>query len=89
MGRLPFILFFLILVFPLIIIELPFALALIPKKIQKALCFIPCGGVGFLSIKLLLEKDFGLFFMSLFFFLITLYGGFTMQEMVSSKNNRY
>ena len=82
----PVILFFLVLVVPLVIFELPFALALIPKKIQKLLCFIPCGGVGFLSIKILLENDIGLFFMSLFFFCITLYGGFAVQEMISSKN---
>lgn len=89
MVLLPIVLFLLALIFPIIIIELPFALALIPKKIQKALCFIPCGGIGFLSIKILLEKDLGLFFMSLFFFCLTLYGGFVLQEIVSSKNKKY
>ena len=83
---LPVILFLSVIVFPLIIFELPFALALIPKKIQKALCFIPCGAVGFLSIKILLKGDIGLFFMSLFFFSITLYGGFAVQEIIASKN---
>ncbi len=83
---LPVILFFLVLIVPLIIFELPFALALIPKKIKKALCFIPCGAVGFLSIKILIEGDIGLFFMSLFFLGITLYGGFAVQEIIASKN---
>ena len=83
---LPIVLFLLVCVVPLIIIELPYALALIPKKIQKLFCFIPCGAVGFLSIKILLDRDIGLFLMSLFFLGITLYGGFAMQEIISSKN---
>ena len=85
-DRVVIILFLLVCVVPLIIIELPYALALIPKKIQKLLCFIPCGAVGFLSIKILLERDIGLFLMSLFFLGITLYGGFAVQEIISSKN---
>ncbi len=82
----PIIIVMLVCAIPFVIIELPYALALIPKKIQKLLCFIPCGAVGFLSIKILLERDIGLFLMSLFFFGITLYGGFAVQEILSSKN---
>ena len=86
MGKAGAILFLLVCVLPLLIFEIPTILSVIPKKIQKFLCFVPCGAIGFFSIKKLLEGDIGLFAIFIFFFCITLYGGFTVKDILSSND---
>ena len=84
--KLAIVVFFIVLVFPLLFFEIPVILSVIPKKIQKFFCFVPCGTVGFFTIKMLLESNIGLFIIFVFFFCITLYGGFAMKDILSSKN---
>ncbi|GAB4230542.1 MAG: hypothetical protein Kow0049_12470 [Stanieria sp.] len=78
--------FLLVAVFPLLLFEIPVILPVIPKKIQKFLCFVPCGTVVFFDIKNLLEHHLGLFFIFLFFSCITLYGAFAMKDIITFKD---
>lgn len=86
MDKALILIFLLIIVFPLLILELPVVLAVIPRRIQKFLCFVPCGTVGFFDLKTLLEHHVGGFFMFLFFFGITLYGGFAMKDIIMHRD---
>ena len=69
---------------------IPDILSALPKSIQKFLCFFPCIFLVAITIKLLFSEGMTLLFLVFMvpFFLLSLYGGFALIDILLSKNSR-
>jgi|GEM_PF-4025021 len=65
-------------------------LSALPKPVKKFLCFSPCISLVAISIKLLFEGSISLGFLALMLPLLclSLYGGFTMIDILFAKKKR-
>ena len=72
----------LVIFIPLLIIELPVFLPLIPRWLLKGLCFAPIGALIYIGLHGLSEHNTNAFVIALFGSLFCLYVGFTLKSMI-------